>query len=72
MDLMDELDAGLKRVSRPVRRAVMGQVIEKLPMLFEKTEEVEEYIRINLLGCQDKAEKLIVMSILSDLAGGGM
>lgn len=72
MDLMDELDAGLKQVSRPVRRAVMGQVIEKLPMLFEKTEEVEDYIRINLLGCQDKAEKLIVMSILSDLARGGM
>jgi hypothetical protein len=65
--LTDELSGRMSRVSRPVKRAIMGQVLEKLPMMFQKSEQVLEYIRVNLFGCQDKAEKLIVMSILTDL-----
>ena len=57
----------MNEVTRPVKRAMTGQILEKLPMLIQSTEEVEDYIRVNLLGCQDKAEKLIVMSMLSDL-----
>ena len=57
----------LGEVSRPVKRAVMGQVLEKLPLMFEKAEEVLEYIQVNLMGCQDKAEKCVVMMILQDL-----
>jgi len=65
--LLDELSVKLSEVSRPVKRAIMGQIIEKLPMMFQKSEEVLEYIQINLFGCQDKAEKCIVMSMLWDL-----
>lgn len=65
--LLDEMSEQLERLSRPVRRAVMGQVLEKLPMLFQSTQEVQDYIRVNLLGCQDKAEKAIVMTMLRDL-----
>lgn len=66
-EFLDELSVHLDEVSRPVKRALTGQILEKLPLLFQKPEEVEDYIRINLLGCQDKAEKLVVMSVLSDL-----
>ena len=65
--LLDELSEKMSQVSRPVKRAIMGQIIEKLPMMFQKSEEVLEYIRTNLFGCQDKAEKVIVMTMLWDL-----
>ena len=62
-----ELETKMESVSRPVKRAIMGEVLEKLPMMFQKSGEVEEYIRVNLLGCQDKAEKCTVMTMLWDL-----
>lgn len=65
--LLDELAEKMGQLSRPVKRAVMGQILDKLPMTFQNTEEVLEYIRVNLLGCQDKAEKVIVMEMLLDL-----
>lgn len=63
-ELLEELLKKLNKVSRPVRRALMGLVLEKLPMMFEKNHEVQEYIQVNLMGCQDKAEKCVVMMIL--------
>lgn len=65
--LLDELSEKLGQVSRPVKRAIMGQILEKLPMMFQNTEEVEQYIRVNLMGCQDKAEKCVVLMMLADL-----
>ena len=66
-ELLSELTQKLSEVPRPVKRAVMGQILEKLPLTFGKTEEVQEYIQVNLMGCQDKAEKCVVMMILWDL-----
>lgn len=71
-ELIDELSVRMAQMSRPVKRAVMGAVLEKLPMPFQRPEEMEEYIRVNLLGCRDKSEKLIVMSILADMMSEGM
>lgn len=65
--LFDELTEKLSQVSRPVKRAIMGQVLEKLPIVFQNSEEVEQYIRVNLMGCPDKAEKCIVLTMLWDL-----
>lgn len=66
-ELLAELVKKLGEVSRPVKKAIMGQILEKLPLMFGKTEEVQEYIQVNLMGCQDKAEKCVVMMILWDL-----
>ncbi|MCH5252629.1 MAG: hypothetical protein J1F22_06620 [Lachnospiraceae bacterium] len=66
-ELFEELSAKFSQVSRPVRGAIMGQILEKLPALFQNTDEVQEYIRVNLLGCQNKAQKCVVMEILWDL-----
>lgn len=66
-ELLKELSDKFGEVSRPVKRAIMGRILEILPILFQTTEDVEKYIRVNLLGCSDKAEKYIVMLILRDL-----
>lgn len=66
-ELLDELSEKFNQVSRPVKRAIMGQILEKLPMPFQNVEEVQEYIRVNLMGCQDKAEKCVVLMMLADL-----
>ncbi|MCH5264375.1 MAG: hypothetical protein J1F02_00635 [Lachnospiraceae bacterium] len=66
-ELFDELSRKFSGVSRPVKRAIMGKLLEKLPMFPANTGEMEEYIRINLFGCQDKAEKCIVLMILWDI-----
>lgn len=65
--LLDELAEKMDRLSRPVKRAVMGQILSQLPMTFQNAQEALEYIRVNLFNCQDKAEKAIVMEMLLDL-----
>ena len=45
----------------------MGLVLEKLPLTFQNSDEVLDYIRVNLMGCQDKAEKCVVLTMLADL-----
>lgn len=66
-NFLQELSDQLSLVSRPVKKAIMGRILESLPKLFQSTEEIEEYIRVNLFGCQNKAEKYIVMTILRDV-----
>ena len=66
-ELLEALENDLKNRSKPVKRAIMSKILEKLPMLYTKSSEVDEYIRLNLFGCQDKAEKYVVIKILQDL-----
>lgn len=65
--LFDELAEKMSQITRPVKRAMMGQIIEKLPLIFQNTEEVQQYIRVNLFGCQNKAEKCVVLEMLWDV-----
>ena len=39
----------------------MAEVLEKLPVEFVNTGEIETYIRTNLFGCQNEAEKKAAM-----------
>ena len=66
-EIFEELSEKLGQVSRPVKKAIMGAVLEKLPALFQNTDEVKEYIRVNLFGCENQAEKCVVFSILQDM-----
>lgn len=66
-ELVAELTQKLSDVSRPVKRAIMGQIIGRLPLAFRQSGEIMEYIRVNLMGCQNKSEKCVVMMILWDL-----
>ncbi len=65
--LLEKLEEKMGKVNRPVKKAMIGQIIEKLPITFSNTDEVKTYLSTNLLGCQDKAEKIIVMSMLEEL-----
>lgn len=65
--LLAELSEKMSGMSRSVKRAVMGQILGKLPLAFQNTEEVQQYIHLNLFGCQNKAEKVAVLSLLWEL-----
>lgn len=65
--LLEELEEKFQSLSRPVKRAVVAQILEKLPLPFQSAAEVQEYILVNLMGCSNKAEKCVVLTILWDL-----
>lgn len=65
--LREELSQQFDQLSRPVKRAVTAQILEKMPLMFNNMQELEEYIRVNLFGCQDRAEKAVVMLLLQEL-----
>jgi len=65
--LIEDLDRKFKEVKKPVRRAIMGQVLEKLPMIFQGADQVMEYIETNLMACQDQAEKMVVVDLIEEM-----
>ena len=65
--LREELSQQFLQLSRPLKRAVTSQLLEKMPLMFSNMQELEEYIRVNLFGCQDRAEKAVVMLLLQEL-----
>lgn len=58
---LDELFAS-KEVS--VRRAVMAAVLSMLPVFFNNTEEIQDYINSSLIQCSDEAEKKAVVEVI--------
>lgn len=66
-ELSGELSRKLSECGRPVKKAVMAAVLEKLPVGFLEAREVEEYIRTNLFGCQDVSEKAVAILELEQM-----
>lgn len=62
-EFISDLDAVFKKNSQPVRRAVMSTVLSQLPVFFNNTEEIQEYINVSLMQCTDKAEQRAVVDI---------
>lgn len=65
-ELTAELSDFLSTLSKPLKKAVMAAVLEKLPTEFSNTEQIETYIRTNLFGCQNEAEKKAAMMELRE------
>lgn len=65
--LSNELSEQLSSLPKQVKKAVMATVLEKIPVDFNRASEMEEYIRTNLLGCQNYSEKSVVMLELKDM-----
>ncbi len=65
--LVDEVTKRFAKVSKPVKRGMMGMMLEKLPMIFSNSDQVKEHIQTNLFGCTDKVEKAAVLDILSNV-----
>ena len=68
--LISELDEGFKKMSLIVKRAVMATVLSGLPVFFNNTTELQNYINNALIQCNDKAEQLAVIEIIRDLIRG--
>ncbi len=65
-ELSEELSVAMAGMQRPLKKAVMAAILEKLPVDFDDTKQIEEYIRVHLFGCQDFSEKGVVLMELQE------
>lgn len=65
--LIEECKAFFKGKSRLLRRAIMANTLEKMPVFFETAQEVSDYIMSSLSQCDDEAEKYAAKQILSEI-----
>lgn len=56
--------------TRAYKRAVMAAVVSMLPVFFNNTDEIQQYIHVSLTQCTDDAEKKAVMEIVGTLMIG--
>ncbi len=61
---MDALFAGKSRL---VKRAYMAAVIGQLPVIFNNTKEIQEYIHYSLTNCSNDSELTAVKNLLEEL-----
>jgi hypothetical protein len=62
--LVKELKDRMSEVERPVRRAIMSSVLERLPVFFREAKEIADYIQDSLKYCDNENEKQACMNML--------
>lgn len=65
--LIDQLDKAFDEQQIVVKRAVMASVLSNLPVFFNNTKEIQDYINRSLISCTDKAEQCAVIEVLKML-----
>lgn len=65
--LIGELKKAFSGQSRMVRRAVMANTLEKIPVFFTTPQEVADYVSQSLELCDDEAEKYASKQLLREL-----
>ena len=63
-ELIKLLDESFQNHSQIVKRAVMSSVMSQLPVFFNNTKEIQDYINISLEQCADKAERMAVIEVM--------
>lgn len=63
-ELISLLDESFKKQPQMVKRAVMSSVMSQLPVFFNNTKEIQDYINISLEQCADKAERMAVIEVM--------
>ncbi|MBO5483850.1 MAG: hypothetical protein J5979_01410 [Lachnospiraceae bacterium] len=66
-ELVAELKDAFKGQSRMVRRAIMANTLEKIPVFFTTPQEVADYISQSLQLCEDEAEKYASKQLIQSL-----
>lgn len=66
-ELIEECKAFFQGKSRMLRRAVMANTLEKMPVFFTSAQEVADYVIDSLSSCDDEAEKYASKLLLMDL-----
>lgn len=69
--LILECKEAFKGKSRMLRRAIMANTLEKMPIFFQSSQEVADYVISSMEQCNDEAEKYAVKQILSDIIEEG-
>ena len=62
-----ELTDLFKSVQKPVRKAIIAKIIENLPPIVRTADEFIEYVRLNLFGCRDMAERCASIAIIKQI-----
>ncbi len=65
--LIEELKQAFKGQSRMVRRAIMANTLEKIPVFFTTPQEVADYVSQSLSLCDDEAEKYAAKQLIQSL-----
>lgn len=71
-ELIETLDTLFKKQMQPVRRAVMAEVLAQLPVFFNNTEEIQSYINVSLMQCNDAAEQAAVIEVFKMIMSDGI
>ncbi len=62
-----DMTALFMNVTRPLKRAYMAAVVGQLPVIFNNTQEIQEYIHYSLSGCKNGSELTAVKKLLFDM-----
>ena len=65
--LVEELKTAFKGQNRMVRRAIMANTLEKIPVFFTTPQEVADYVSQSLSLCDDEAEKYAAKQLIQSL-----
>ena len=63
-ELIVQLSDSFKNEPQIVRRAVMSSVLSQLPVFFNSTQEIQNYINLSLEQCNDAAEQMAVIEVM--------
>ena len=66
-EIIEECRTFFQGKSRMLRRAVMANTLEKMPVFFANAQEVADYVMGALSGCDDEAEKYASKLLLMDI-----
>lgn len=63
-DFIEKVTGIFKENQMSVNRAIMADILSKLPMFFQSAEEIIEYIQNSLLQCKNEEEKTTAMELI--------
>lgn len=66
-ELIEECKEFFKGKSRMIRRAIMANTLEKMPVFFTSAQEVADYVTTSLAQCSDEAEKYAAKQLLLEI-----
>ena len=68
--LIKELDESFKGMENLIKRAIESSVLSNLPVFFNDTKEIQDYINSSLISCSDLAEQKAVVEIIKSVVKG--
>ena len=66
-DRCNEVKELFNNSSRMVRRAIMANTLEKMPVFFKTSQEVADYVMASLIQCNDEAEKYASKQLILEM-----